>query len=296
MAGWNGLAVAALASAAVVLSDTEQNDAAGQDDAVEQEDARRILRAAEDAAAYLLRVHRTGATLRRVSFNGVAQGIEGLLEDYAGAAEGLFTLYAATGNEDWYAAAESLVLAAESRFLAGGVLQDTALRPNQLVNAQGAQAAADPLDGPTPSGAALFAGVLLTYSAYSGSLRHRDLAQSLLKYVQVVGAQAPQAAGWAMSVLQFLLEGPRELAVTGTDPEAVEELLRAARDAGGPGLVVAARIGTDTAGGPAGDTRVPLLEGRDPGSKPAVAYLCRGMVCLRPVGTAAELRDLIAGQ
>ncbi|MET4058975.1 uncharacterized protein YyaL (SSP411 family) [Arthrobacter sp. UYP6] len=281
VAGWNGLALAALASAAVALSD-----------AGEEEDAQRFLGAARDAASYLLRVHRAGPTLRRVSHDGRAQGIEGLLEDYAAVAEGLFALYSATGEDQWYAAAESLVLAAESRFLASDVLQDTALRPNQLVNAQGPHAAADPLDGPTPSGAALFAGVLLTYSAYSGSLRHRALARSLLRYVDVVGAQAPQAAGWALSVLQFLQEGPRELAVTGTDASAVQELLRAARDVGGPGLVTAWRIVGDAA--TVSETRVPLLQGRDPGAVPAVAYLCRGMVCRRPVSTAAQLRELLA--
>ncbi|WP_341394000.1 thioredoxin domain-containing protein [Arthrobacter sp. G119Y2] len=287
VAGWNGLAVAGLARAAVVLAD------AGEEAAAE-----RILGAARDAAAYLLRVHRTGPTLRRVSHDGSGQGIEGLLEDYAAVAEGFFALYAATGDEQWYTAAESLVQAAESRFLVGDTLQDTAIRPNQLANAQGAQAAADPLDGPTPSGAALFAGVLLTYSAYSGSLHHRALAESLLAHVGVVAPKAPQAAGWAMSVLQFLLDGPRELAVTGTDASAVEELLRTARDAGGPGLVVASRVAADGGGelppGSAGRTRVPLLEGRGPGTEPATAYLCRGMVCRRPVTTAAELRELLS--
>ena len=288
VAGWNGLAVGALARAAVVLADMGESTA-------EKEEAARVLHAAEEAASYLLRVHRTGPTLRRVSHDGHAQGIEGLLEDYAAAAEGLFALYAATGNEHWYTEAEALVLAAESRFLTAGVLQDTAVRPNQLANAQGAHAAADPLDGPTPSGAALFAGVLLTYSAYSGSLRHRALAQALLKHVEVVGAQAPQAAGWAMSVLQFLLDGPRELAVTGTDSAAVADLLRAARDAGGPGLVIASRVTeAESAEGGAFATRVPLLEGRGPGDAPAMAYLCRGMVCRRPVSSADELRAQIS--
>ncbi|MDK1360106.1 thioredoxin domain-containing protein [Arthrobacter sp. zg-Y1219] len=291
VAGWNGLAVAALARAAVVLADAGEHEA-----------ARRIRSAAEDAAAYLLRVHRVGPTLRRVSHDGRASSFEGQLEDYAAAAEGLFALFAATGSEQWFTAAEFLVSAAEDRFLTGGQLQDTAIRPNQLVNAQGAQAAADPLDGPTPSGAALFAGALLTYSAYSGSQRHRALAQSLLAHVNVVAPRAPQAVGWAMSVLQFLLDGPRELAVTGTEEPAVEALLRAARDAGGPGLVVAWRVvtgaktepGSESDGsGSAGSTGVPLLEGRDPGAEPAVAYLCRGMVCRRPVSTAAELKELL---
>jgi uncharacterized protein YyaL (SSP411 family) len=286
VAGWNGLAVAALARAAVVLADAGETTA-----------AERVRRAAVDAAAYLLRVHRAGPTLLRVSHGGRGQGIEGLLEDYAAAAEGLFALYAATGDEQWYAAAESLVLQAGDRFLTGDVLLDTAIRPNQLANAQGAQAAADPLDGPTPSGAALFAGVLLTYAAYSGSLRHRALAESLLAHVAVVAPRAPQAAGWSMSVLQFMLDGPRELAVTGTDAAAVEELLRAARDAGGPGLVVASQVAANGTGDPQsgapGRTRVPLLEGRGPGTEPAVAYLCRGMVCRRPVSTPAELTELL---
>lgn len=283
VAGWNGLAVAGLARAAVVLAD-----------AGEAEAARRILAAAEDAAAYLLRVHRAGSTLRRVSHDGSAVGIEGLLEDYAGAAEGLFTLFAATGNEQWYSAAVSLVDAAQERFLVGGVLQDTAVRPNQLAMAQGAQAAADPLDGPAPSGAALFAGVLLTYSAYTGSLRHRALAKSLLTHVGAVAPRAPQAVGWALSVLEFLLEGPRELAVTGVDASAVAELLRVARDAGGPGLVVASRVVPAASGQEAGPASVvPLLEGRDPGTEAAVAYLCRGMVCRRPVTTAGQLRGLL---
>ncbi|MBP3043908.1 thioredoxin domain-containing protein [Arthrobacter jiangjiafuii] len=286
VAGWNGLAVASLAAAAVVLGDAGEQDA-----------ARRARQAAEDAAGYLLRVHRTGTTLRRVSHNGSAQGIEGLLEDYAGVAEGLFALYAATGNEDWYTAAESLVRSAQERFLSAGVLQDTAIRPNQLANAQGAQGAADPMDGPAPSGTALFAGVLLTYSAYSGSLQHRALAQRLLAHVEIVAPRAPQAVGWALSVLQALQDGPRELAVTGTDAASVHGLLRSARDAAGPVPVLAFRITPEGDGkdgiGTAG-TRVPLLEGREPGSKPAVAYLCRGMVCRRPVTSAQELTELLA--
>ena len=293
VAGWNGLAVAGLAEAATVLADNGQ-----------QAEAARFLHAAEEAAGSLLRVHHGNGLLRRVSHHGHAQGIEGLLEDYAGAAEGFFALYTATGTEKWYQAAEQLVLTAEQRFISAGALQDTAVRPRQLSNAQGAHSAADPLDGPTPSGAALFAGTLLTFSAYSGSLRHRTLAESLLRHVDLVAPQAPQAAGWAMSVCEALLDGPRELAVTGADPGAVEALLRAARNAAGPGLVIAQRLSgagnqagaAGTAAAPDGtpaESLVPLLQGRDPGGAPAVAYLCRGMVCRRPVSAARDLVELI---
>ena len=285
VAGWNGLAVAALADAALALGDAAA-DSAGVDARTNQEAAAELLAAAVGCAAYLRTTHMANGTLRRVSHSGSAQGIEGLLEDYAAVAEGFFALYAATGDEEWYLAAEELVLAAQNRFLVQGVLQDTAIRPNQLAAAQGVHAAADPLDGPTPSGTALFAGVLLTYSAYSGSATHRELAQALLEHVGLVAARAPRAGGWAMAVLQQALAGPQELAVVGTDPERIQALLQAGRGAAGPGLV--------TAVGDGGESRVPLLEGRPaaPDGSP-LAYLCRAMVCRRPVGEPAGLEELL---
>ncbi|MCC3302876.1 thioredoxin domain-containing protein [Arthrobacter sp. zg-Y895] len=271
VAGWNGLAIAGLADAALALDDA--GDAGDK--------AAGLLDLARDAAEYLLRVHYRNGLLSRVSHAGTASGIEGLLEDYAGAAEGLFALFAATGEEQWYHAAEELVLAAEQRFIVDGVLQDTAVRTDQLAAAQGSLSAADPMDGPAPSGTALFAGVLVTYAAYSGSSRHRALAEALLAHVQLVAARAPRAGGWAMSVLVQALEGPRELAVTGSDPVLVRQLLRAGRAAGGPAVVVAS--------GPGGETAVPLLRDRPAPDGGALAYLCRGMACNRPVSDPEDL-------
>lgn len=273
VAGWNGLAVAALADAALALAD------AGMP-------GDWMLPAAEAAAGYLMDVHWDGRILRRVSNEGAAQGIEGLLEDYAGAAEGLFALYAATGDPRWHRDAQQLTATAVERFLGPDGLSDTALEPEQIRQAQGGQSAANPLDDAVPSGTALFAGVLLTSASYGGPGRHRELAEALVAHVQRAAPAIPQAVGWAMSVQQSILDGPRELAVTGTDPGAVARLLAAARGAGGPGLVIAH--------GPAGG--VPLLEGRET-DEPALAYVCRGMVCRRPVATADELRaELAAGQ
>ncbi|MCQ2001681.1 thioredoxin domain-containing protein [Arthrobacter zhaoxinii] len=277
VAGWNGLALAGLADAALALADAGDPDgkAAG------------LLDLARSAAGYMLRVHYRDGVLVRVSHAGTASGIEGLLEDYAGAAEGLFALFAATGEEQWYRAAEELVLAAEQRFIADGVLQDSAVRTDQLAAAQGSISAADPMDGPAPSGTALFAGVLVTYAAYSGSSRHRALAEALLAHVQLVAARAPRAGGWAMSVLAQALDGPRELAVTGSDPVLVGRLLRAGRAAGGPAVVVAS--------GPGGETAVPLLRNRPAPDGGALAYMCRGMVCSRPVADPQELAAQFRG-
>ncbi|WP_051478954.1 thioredoxin domain-containing protein, partial [Arthrobacter sp. H5] len=152
VAGWNGLAVAGLADAGALLGDAS------------------LIGSAEQAAGYLLRVHWDGAVLRRVSHHGESRGIEGLLEDYAGCAEGFFALYAATGEPRWYQAAQELLNAAVSKFVrTDGTIGDLSEPVGPLLSAQAAEHAADPLDNATPSGVALFAGALLTSAAYSAS-------------------------------------------------------------------------------------------------------------------------------
>jgi uncharacterized protein YyaL (SSP411 family) len=286
VAGWNGLAVAALAEAGAVLGRKE------------------FVAAAESIAAYLERVHWQAAdrALIRVSHAGTARGIGGLLEDYAFCAEGMFALYAATGRTRWYQFAERLVHAAGSRFVVDGRLVDTAGGDGQVRAAQGGQAGLDPFDNATPSGAAAFAGVLLTYAALSGSAEHRALASQVLALVPPLAARAPRVAGWLLATAQAALAGPVEAAVVGPPgPRRTElhlELLRSAS----PGLVIAVEddggaevppSGAPSGGEPIPDATVavPLLAGRPagPGGSP-LAYLCRNMVCERPVATPGDLR------
>jgi len=282
VAGWNGLAIAALAETAGLL---------GRED---------LLAAAVSAAEYLQRVHLDdGGTLARVSHDGSAGVVQGLLEDYAGFAEGLFTLYAATGDDRWYVLAEQLVLEAERTFLNDGVLGDTAIKPSQLAAASGPGNPADPFETATPSGTNLLAGALLTYAGYSGSSRHRQLAVQLLQYLERVAPKVPRVAGWGLAVAEAALAGPVELAIVG-EPEPADELVRAAKATGSPGMVVAVRTTASTSqaqeaagaepGTPgSGAERVPLLEDKPAPESGALAYVCRGMVCRRPVSTADEL-------
>ncbi|MHA7263674.1 thioredoxin domain-containing protein [Arthrobacter sp. TMN-37] len=272
VAGWNGLAVAALADSGAALGEPALIDAAAA------------------AASYLLEVHWDGSVLRRVSHERRTIGIEGLLEDYAGCAEGLFALFAATGDAAWYTAAENLLLTAERRFLRGGRLADSAAADGPLLAAQGSEEASEPLDGPTPSGTALFASALLTYSAYSGSARHRALSLEILRYAGHLAERAPAAVGWALAAAQAFAAGPQELAVVGGTPAAAAALADAGRRFGRAGIVLAPG-GPDGAAG----SVVPLLAGRAPGEDGAArAYLCRGMVCRRPVGSPEELIALLS--
>ncbi|KIS28346.1 thymidylate kinase [Arthrobacter sp. SPG23] len=287
VAGWNGLAVAALAEAGAVLDRPE------------------LVAAAEQTAAYLERVHwqppRAGdpgtepGTLVRVSHAGRARGIGGLLEDYAFCADGLLTLYGVTGSERWYRLAEDILQAARLRFAVDGTLVDTAGESSQVFNAQGQRAGLEPFDNATPSGAAAFAGALLGYAALSGSADHRIMAGNILSLLPALATRAPRAAGWLLATAQAALAGPVEAAVVGPDGAARAALHHALMLSASPGLVVAvasdAGIPADGGAAPA----VPLLEGRGaaPDGSPQV-YLCRGMVCERPVGSVAELLDRLA--
>jgi uncharacterized protein YyaL (SSP411 family) len=280
VAGWNGLAVAALAEAGAVLDRPELLEAAGR------------------IAGYLERVHWRGAsggqpgTLVRVSHAGVARGIGGLLEDYAFCAEGLLSLYAAAGNTRWYGLAEAILAAACARFAADGTLVDTAGDSEQVFNAQGRRAALDPFDNATPSGAAAFAGALLAYSALSGSGEHRAMAGNILSLLPPFAARAPRVAGWLLATAQAALAGPVEAAVVGPDTPEREALRRELLLSASPGLVIALQ---DPARGTAAGASVPLLRGREAGPDGAPqVFLCRGMICELPVGSAAQLRERLA--
>jgi uncharacterized protein YyaL (SSP411 family) len=277
VAGWNGLAIAGLAEAGAVL---------GRPD---------LVAAAGKVAAYLENVHWNAedGLLVRVSHDSKARGIGGLLEDYAFCAEGLFSLYAVTGTKRWYRLAEQLIQAAEAHFVEDGHLADSAGESAQVFNAQGQRAALDPFDNATPSGAAGFAGALLTYSAYSGSHAHRLMAGNILGLLPPLATRAPRVAGWLLATAQAALAGPVEAAVAGPGSRLRQELHEALLKSASPGLVVA--VQEDDAASPAGDGEVPLLVHRAGGPDgSAQVYFCRDMVCERPVGTVAEVHSMLA--
>ena len=225
VAGWNGLAVAALADAGAVLDRPEPGGAA------------------ERIAGYLERVHwrrcrRRPGTLVRVSHGGTSRGIGGLLEDYAFCADGFLALYSATGDP--------LVRAGRAgdrgnpgAVRGGGTLADSAGESQQVVSAQGGNRAWT-FDDATPSGAAAFAGALLGYAALSGSAEHRIMAGNILGLVPPLATRAPRAAGWLLATAQAALAGPLEAAVVGPAGPERAALHRALLLSPSPGLVVAA--------------------------------------------------------
>ncbi|MEO8221607.1 MAG: thioredoxin domain-containing protein, partial [Specibacter sp.] len=274
VAAWNGQLLSALAGAAMVLDRAD------------------CLAAAVDLGGYLQDVHWDGH-LSRVSHDGRARGIMGLLDDHAGCANGFLSLYAATGELRWFEFAGTLVGALEEDFIADGVVLG-----NAADRALAGSKYADPFDNASASGVALMGEAFTSWAAYTGSRHHRSLAEGLLASLPALARQAPRAAGGLLGVAEALAAGPQEVAIVGPPGPEREALLRCAWAATSPGLVIAVWDGL-------GAPPVPLMAGRSLGERtPAgrqgdapvvpLAYVCQNMVCARPVATAAELHQLLS--
>ncbi|HJQ42495.1 MAG TPA: thioredoxin domain-containing protein, partial [Jatrophihabitantaceae bacterium] len=258
---WNGLAIAALVEAAVTL------------------DEPRYLDAARTCAELVLGTHVVDGRLRRTSRDGVVGDALAVAEDYGDLADGLLLLHQATADPRWLREAGTLLDFALTKFADGsGGFHDTGADAEQLVRRP-----KDPTDNATPSGSSALAWSLLTYSALTGSLEHRQAAENALRIVSELGTRQPRFLGWAVAAAEALVSGPLQIAVVG-EPDG-GELTTTAWAKRPPGAVVVSGA-PDAAG-------VPLLADRPLVNGAPAAYVCRGMVCDRPVTTAAELATLL---
>jgi uncharacterized protein len=274
VAAWNGLAIAALAEAGLLLGRPG------------------FTAAARAAAGLLARVHThgegedAGIRLARTSRDGVAGPSAALLEDYACVAEGLLALSGVTGEEQWVELAGGLLDTALARFAdGGGGFFDTADDGEELLYRP-----ADPADNATPSGTFAAAGALLSYAALTGSRRHRAAALTALGPLEVIAGQFPRAAGAGLAVAEALLAGPAEIAIVGPPGDARTAALHAAAlHAAPPGAVIALGQGT-------GESSIPLLAGRGLVDGGPAAYICRNFTCRMPVTDPDALTSTLSGQ
>ncbi|MBC6457558.1 thioredoxin domain-containing protein [Actinomadura sp. HBU206391] len=268
VAGWNGLAIAALAECGALLDRPD------------------LVEAAEEVARLVETVHLSGARLVRTSRDGAAGANAGVLEDYADVAEGLIALHGVTGDPHWVALAGDLLDTVLDHFADGaGGFFDTADDAEELFRRP-----QDPTDNATPSGQFAAAGALLSYAALTGSGRHRDAAVAALAPVSLLAERHARFAGWGLAVAEARLSGPLEVAVVG-DPgdERTRALHTTALMASAPGTVV-------TLGRPGVERpEVPLLEGRGLVDGAPAAYVCRDFTCRLPVTLPADLARELRG-
>ncbi|MDF2824015.1 MAG: rane protein [Mycobacterium sp.] len=252
---WNGLAITALVEAAVALQRPD------------------LAEAAHRCATALLDRHLVDGRLRRTSLGGRVGDSAAILEDHAALATGLLSLHQVTG--DFLGDALGLIDTALAHFAdpdRPGRWFDTADDAEALMVRPG-----DPVDGATPSGAALMAEALLIAAHLAGSDTYSQAAAATLLGHSTLTAAAPRSAGHWLAVTEAAVRGPLQIAVACESREST--LLAAARRLAPGGAIVV---------GGAPDSSE-LLAGRDRVDGHDAAYVCRGRVCDLPVTGVGEL-------
>ena len=263
VAAWNGLAISGLVDAGTLLGIPSYVEAA--------------VRCGE----FLAEHHVENGRLLRVSRGGVAGKHAGVLEDYGCVATAFLALACATGDGVWLERAGPLLDTVLAHFAAeDGGFHDTADDAEVLMVRP-----RDPSDNASPSGHSSVVHALLSYAALTGSGRHRDVAERALLVSRKLADASPRFAGWSLAAAETALEGPVEVAVIGPpgpDRDALEHAAR--RYAPGGAVVVAAEPGQST---------IPLIADRDVVEGRPAAYVCRNLVCLRPVTSVEDLTAVL---
>ncbi len=254
---WNGLAIRALAEAGANLRE------------------HRYLDLARGAAGFVLDHLMVDGTLRR-SWREGRTSVPGFLDDYAGLAVGLYTLYAATGELRWYEHAIALTGHLERFTRPGGGFYSTSSEAEDLVKRP-----TDVSDNPLPSGNALAAEALLLGSLYTARPDWREHSEAALGAAALLADRFPSMVGHHLAVAHSSTD-TRELAIVGDGWQSMASVYWSRYR---PGVALApSTTGTAT---------VPLLDGRQPDDG-ARAYVCRGFVCDLPTSDPEILAQQLA--
>jgi uncharacterized protein YyaL (SSP411 family) len=215
LTAWNALMIAALADAGAVL---------------ERED---YLDAARACAGFVLESLRgDDGRLLRTYKDGQAK-LNGYLEDHAYMVEALISLYEATFEPRWFAAARELADFTIEHFADGehGGFFETADYHERLIARR-----KDLEDNPIPSGNASAAYGLLRLAALTGEHEYERRAVSVFRLLHKVAFRHPQAFAHLLQAMDFHFSQVKEVALVGGD---VAPLERAVRSRFRPHLVLA---------------------------------------------------------
>jgi hypothetical protein len=269
LAAWNGLAIAALAEAAVALDRPDYAEAAVAA-------ATTIWDGLRDADGRLSRSWKDGRARHA-----------GVLEDHADLAEGMLALYQATFDDRWFRAALELGELIVTHFAdpAGGWF-DTADDQEALITRP-----KSPQDNALPSGGAMATVVLLKLAALTGEARYRGPAEVAAVEMAALAAAYPSGFAWWLVAADLAAHPIDEVAIVGLDDGTTDSLVAAARDRFRPGVVVARVLASGDQDAPV----VPLLRDRPAIDDRPTAYVCRGFTCRAPTTDPAILREQLGG-
>ena len=267
LTAWNGLMMAAMARAGLVL------------------DEPRYLKAGERAADFLRRRLTDGDGRLLARWRDGEAAHPGKLEDYAFCAWGLLELYGATFRVEFLEEARRLACLLLSFFFdeTRGGFYPYADDGEQLITRS-----KESYDGAMPSGNAVAALVLSRLARLTGKPCWRQAAELQLQYL--TGAIRDYPAGHSFALLTLLEELWPSAELVCTAEELPEELLTFLREKSRPGLAVLLKI-------PENGSRLAAVapfaaEYPIPASGTRY-YLCQGGACRNPVQTIEELRSMI---
>jgi uncharacterized protein YyaL (SSP411 family) len=259
LTAWNALMISALAEAGAALGEP------------------RYLAAARDCGDFVLSTMRDGDGRLLRTFKDGRAHLNAYLEDHAFLVEALITLYESTFEPRWFAAARELADQMIARFAddeRGGFFETSSDHEKLVARRK------DLEDNPIPAGNSSAAYGLLRLAALTGEHEYERRAEGVLRLLQELAPQHPQAFAHLLQALDFRLAQTKEVALAGKDTGALEQVVRSRFR---PHIVLAG-------GEPDG---VPLMEGRTPVDGRAAAYVCEQFSCRAPVTDPAELETLL---
>ena len=265
LVSWNGLMIDAMARAGAALHEPRYTGAAVRA-------AEFILREMRDANGRLLH-----------SWRGGQARFQAYLDDYACLANGLLSLYEATGDEHWIEAATSLADEMLARFAGheSGRLYYTADDHEQLITR-----AADLFDSATPSGNGMAAtalsrlGHLLNHEAYTTAARR------IVNSARQTMEESPLGVGQALIALDMLVGPFAELVVVGGSAEQHVHAVAHLHDQYLPNGVIVSRTRDQQT---LAEALNPLFEGR-PSTDEVTLYRCVGTTCDEPLRGIEAIR------
>jgi uncharacterized protein len=263
LTSWNGLAIAAMAEGARLFAEE------------------RYYISAERAARFALsRLRRPDGALYRVARAGKVQ-LDAYLEDYAFLADGLISLYEASGRfpgrpdaTEFLIAARSLVERMTLDFGGeDGAFHATARQHEELLMRR-----RDGHDGALPSANAVAARALARLGQHFGRSDWTELGMTALEAHALALTNTPRAFATSLNVLERRREPPLEIVAVGKrgDPALRELLARASA------LYLPNAAWASAEPGPDAE-QLPLTRGKAlVGGAPAL-YLCSNFSCQAPI-------------
>ena len=262
LASWNGLMIKTLSEAGSALN---------------RED---YIESARKCAEFILTELRDGDRLLRTYRNGTAK-LLGYLEDYSFIADGLIALYENTFEDYWLknaiAMSDNMINLFWDETLGG--FYDTGHDHETLVVRP-----RDIFDNAQPCGGSIASDVMIRLAVITDNDDYLQKGVTPLRGLHQLMARAPSGTAHWLSVLDFHIHTPKEIAIIGdkTD-QATTELKEIVFHTYLPNKIVVGRHGSDTG------ISSPLLDGKEKQNDKPTVYVCENYTCLNPTNDPQTL-------